>query len=194
MTRLVTATLLICILTLSGCKTPFRDKSKPRYTFPSWASAVCYGELNAARDAIRAKGVHSIKAKSLTVRFIKGERQIGGRWAYYVKEPSWKGGGAWIAGMTDGTGRVISMVIDPGRVGDTNAIEKGSLRHEMFHHWLITNGYGSHHMTEYDGIAPGWSYARRVIGWSTRIGATHHGPIVVDRNGTHYNVLAWGDE
>jgi hypothetical protein len=155
--------LLLCLsllTALTGCRTTGGKVSRD---FPAWASGQCHHALNTARDAIQSKGT-PLKAKSIRVEIIPGQRKFGNAWAWYVEEPTWPGGGMWVGGLTSGDGRTIQIVIDPARATDPAALHMGSLIHEMAHHWLSSNGHGGDHPALYDDVIPGWAEARRKLG------------------------------
>jgi hypothetical protein len=148
----------------AGCASFFRFRdSKPERDFPDWANGQCFHALNSARDAIQSKGT-TLKDKSIRVAVVPGQKQFGTQWAWFVSEPSWPDGGMWVGGLTSSNGRLIQIVIDPARATEPAAIHMGSLIHEMAHHWLKTNGYGSDHPAIYDDVIPGWHDARVIVG------------------------------
>lgn len=141
-------------------------KPKPKRDFPSWASGVCFGELNEAERIIKEVGVHKIEPQTVRVKFIGGEKQFGKHWAV-------RGSGSytgWVLGECSGPR--ITIVMDPNRMGDPSAIDKEVLRHEFAHHWTMTNGHGAQHHPCYDGRFFNWAWARKVYG-KNRLGLSH---------------------
>jgi hypothetical protein len=131
----------------------FGSKRKIKRNFPVWAKDLCLRELEHMRVALSSKGA-KLKEHDLTVIFHKD--------SWYVKEPSWKNGGAQVNAITWGTGKTIECSCR--EIGNAGTIHVGSLAHEMAHHWLITNGLGGGHPAMFDAVVPGWREARRIIG------------------------------
>lgn len=155
---------------------------------PAWAAPVTHGALNDARGVIAAVGVHTVKPRSLRVEFIPGTRRFGRQWGWYVAHPAWPGGGMYVLGVC--YGGLVQVGIDPGRATNPGAIDRGTLLHELLHHWLMTNGHGGAHHPAYDRHAEDWSYARRVTGTTTGERVRTRG-VVIDH--VHYDVVILDD-
>ena len=180
---LYTGLLLMSLLQLTTGCSMLRSGGVKR-DIPYWAAAVTHGALNDARGIIEAVGVHSVKPQHLRVEFVPGTRRFGTQWGWYVSEPAWPGGGMYVLGVC--YGRRVQVGIDPARATDPNAINRGTLVHELVHHWLMTNGHGPVHHTAYDRHVSGWAYSRRVTGWSGE-GRPRTRGVVID--GVHYDVV-----
>ena len=185
------ALCLLGLVLFSGCKGVFRD-SKPRYDFPSWCSAECHGALNEALALITSVDDRPYRRKSLRVEVRAGERKFKDGWGVWIAEPSWPNGGEWVGGLTSGNGKLITMVIDPARMGDASALHHGSLVHEAAHHWQICNGYGSDHDQKFDGVIPGWAEARRIMGKSAVSTVKAGRSYRIGPDGTHYDLIGNG--
>ena len=154
-------------------------RNAPEREFPAWASSECYGALHSAKAKIDAVGKHRIKDHDLRVEFIKGEQMFAGRWAWKDAET-----GMWVLGLNTQWGRLVQVAIDPARMTDPNAIDLGTLEHEIAHHWLVSSGYNSFfHYREYDSLFYNWEHARNVTGKSkiTKVLG------VAELDGTHYD-------
>jgi len=131
----------------------FGIRRKARREFPSWAKGVCKDSLARAKAAIESKGI-KLKDHDLKVIFREA--------SWWVAEPSWTGGGAFVNALTHGDGATIECTCR--QIGDPGTIDRGSLIHEMGHHWLITNRRGGHHDPRFDDVLPGWKQARQITG------------------------------
>ena len=183
-----TILLLLSLLQLStGCA--MLGSRGVRRDIPAWAAPVTHGALNDARGIIEAVGIHSVKPRSLRVEFIPGTRRFGRQWGWYVSHPAYPGGGMYVLGVCNGP--LVQVGIDPARATDPDAIDHGTLVHELVHHWLMTNGHGPEHHRVYDRHVDGWSYARRVTGSADTLERVNTRGVVI--YGVHYDVVVAAD-
>jgi len=155
--------ILMLILGLAGCVL-LPDKS-PTRRFPEHIKNECYGALNYAEEIIKRVGAHSIKPKPVSVELVTGQKNYGRLgWGFRYYHPGFPNGYIDALGICDFNGRRVLVGANPNNRHDINI---GTLRHEMAHHWLISNGYvDMHHYPVYDKYFDGWSDSRRVTGLS----------------------------
>ncbi len=131
-------------------------RRKPKRDFPSWCKAECHGALNDAIAIIKRVGVHKVLEVDVEVRFVKGEKQFGRDWAWWVDTTDYKG---YALGLCWGS--LVQIGIDPARQRDPAAVNRETLVHEFVHHLI---GLNLGHHPAYDGLVPGWKSAREIVG------------------------------
>jgi hypothetical protein len=111
-----------------------------KYNFPKEIEHLLYDEMRKARGDLAIHGT-TVKelAKSLTVSLIPGEVVRGGFWCF-------RSHNEYRAGSTSGRRHVhIRLAHNPK---DKSDVHRDAIRHEMWHYWLLSNGYPEDHSHE----------------------------------------------
>jgi hypothetical protein len=149
--------ILLSMLFLTSCIN--LQINGPRRSFPSHLKNECNGALNYAENIIKQVGVHKIKDKNIEVRLISGRKNLGKKYGWsFIYPPT----GMEVLGICVNNGSLIYLGVNPNNNSDINI---PTLRHEMAHHWLLSNGHTDmHHYPIYDKHFEGWADGRRVTG------------------------------